>query len=860
MARYHDQTAIYEVARTFAEECLFKDGSYFWPGEQVWTEANLDTIWREFAEKPDEGRDSFVVKWAKQLAGQSVEIFRLAYEVTAIYCLFPSSAQFGPEAKQNLLQDVRGMGPDLGTNSSERNSVFQDAILGVGIGMPGTGYLTNRPFHIGMYLAFASVVKRSGERSLERLNPKATVHEALAMVGSTMHHQPYASLNILLHIFWPDQFEGTSSADYKRRMARNLSTKFGLNELDDVDATILQARKYIEEGEHFPKDFNMYSDAVRPLWDEASAPSASKKFELAAQFRERVLENNRSFLWPNVENVWTPENALAALELTKHLAGQTQAEAHAEMLQILREAERPIFHILCDVRAAYVLRSVGKEWIAENLLQSYITMQGPFDGDQQTRQALVNSASEKYPGMVKGSGGVPTINQMLIILAGLQAILADPKSIGDRDAMVARLFNHSVKIENDGLMYFPFWILLYLMYPEQVPPTPAWSLRERLRRKYRYMTEGIEYPNYMAELADVRARLDPDFDPYTFDFFAEPWVSLGSNQSLAGGGEVEVEGPEVEADDRVDPTIADLAAATHLDESFLREIKNLLDSKPQLIFEGPPGSGKTFVAEKFARYITGQPLDGDRNDQIELIQFHQSYSYEDFVEGIRPDTNDDGQLVYEVVPGIFLELVSRAIQRPLEKFVLIIDEINRGNVSRILGELMLLLEYREQTATLPYSKQQLRIPDNLYIIGTMNSADRSLSQIDYALRRRFYFVPFMSVEHGKATVLERWLQLHAPQSMAAVPLFVALNNRLRQHMGTDDLQVGHSYFMRADIHTDTMQQQVWKYAVMPLLREYLYHHRDRDTLLQQYTLSVLNPPKEPVGQDEAVNETQSEDV
>jgi 5-methylcytosine-specific restriction protein B len=308
------------------------------------------------------------------------------------------------------------------------------------------------------------------------------------------------------------------------------------------------------------------------------------------------------------------------------------------------------------------------------------------------------------------------------------------------------------------------------------------------------------------------------------------------------------------------PTIADLADVTHLDQPFLREIENLLTDKKQLIFEGPPGSGKTFVAEKFARYITGQPLVGDRNEQIELIQFHQSYSYEDFVEGIRPTTNDASQLVYQERDGVFLTFAKRAEANKDKKFVLIIDEINRGNVSRILGELMLLLEYREQTATLPYSKQELRIPDNLYIIGTMNSADRSLSQIDYALRRRFYFVPFMSVENGKATVLGRWLQAHAPQSMAAVPLFVALNHQLRQHMGTDDLQVGHSYFMRTDIHTDTVQQQVWKYAVMPLLREYLYHHRDRDTLLQQYTLAVLNPPIVPVSQDEAATETRPEDV
>lgn len=222
-----------------------------------------------------------------------------------------------------------------------------------------------------------------------------------------------------------------------------------------------------------------------------------------------------------------------------------------------------------------------------------------------------------------------------------------------------------------------------------------------------------------------------------------------------------------------------------------------------------------------------------------MIQFHQSYGYEDFVEGIRPDTNDDGQLVYDVVPGIFLELVRRAIERPDEKFVLIIDEINRGNVSRILGELMLLLEYRDKKARLPYSKQEFQIPKNLYIIGTMNSADRSLSQIDYALRRRFYFVRFMSVKDGSAPVLERWLRRESIPVDTVLPLFIELNRRLSDRLKTDDLQVGHSYFMDRRIHTDGQLEQVWKYAVMPLLREYLYHDRDRETVLGMFDLATI---------------------
>jgi 5-methylcytosine-specific restriction enzyme B len=148
------------------------------------------------------------------------------------------------------------------------------------------------------------------------------------------------------------------------------------------------------------------------------------------------------------------------------------------------------------------------------------------------------------------------------------------------------------------------------------------------------------------------------------------------------------------------------------------EIKELLEAKRQVIFEGPPGSGKTYVEEKFARWFTGQPVDDNTplDEHVEIVQFHQSYGYEDFVQGIRPETNSEGQLVYRVRDGIFLDMVERALANPEERFVLIIDEINRGNLSRIFGELLLLLEYRGQRVRLPYGSGDaayLTIPENL---------------------------------------------------------------------------------------------------------------------------------------------------
>ncbi|MBK8662401.1 MAG: AAA family ATPase [Ignavibacteriales bacterium] len=175
-----------------------------------------------------------------------------------------------------------------------------------------------------------------------------------------------------------------------------------------------------------------------------------------------------------------------------------------------------------------------------------------------------------------------------------------------------------------------------------------------------------------------------------------------------------------------------------LSESKFEDIINLLKRKKNIILQGAPGVGKDFSQKKIAYQFMGKEDDS----QIQLVQFHQSYSYEDFIQGIRPNENGS----YSIKNGIFFSFCRRAENHPEKEFFFIIDEINRGNLSKIFGEMMMLLEPDKRNdkyaVRLTYSDdgEKFHIPDNVYLIGTMNTADRSLAMVDYALRRRFAFV------------------------------------------------------------------------------------------------------------------------
>lgn len=239
-------------------------------------------------------------------------------------------------------------------------------------------------------------------------------------------------------------------------------------------------------------------------------------------------------------------------------------------------------------------------------------------------------------------------------------------------------------------------------------------------------------------------------------------------------------------------------------QTWVRAIRR----KQQVIFYGPPGTGKTFIAEQLAKHLIG----GGKGF-TDLVQFHPAYAYEDFIQGIRPKTRDDGTLTYLTVPGRFLEFCEKARACAPDVCVLIIDEINRANLSRVFGELMYLLEYRTQEAHLA-SGDTLRIPENVYIIGTMNTADRSIALVDYALRRRFAFLAL----RPDYEVLRHYHE--QKQAGFAVDSLIEILKQLNLQINDQHYEVGISFFLRHNLAEEL--QDIWQMEIEPYLEEYFF--------------------------------------
>ncbi|BBX24036.1 hypothetical protein MTER_34470 [Mycolicibacter terrae] len=342
--------------------------------------------------------------------------------------------------------------------------------------------------------------------------------------------------------------------------------------------------------------------------------------------------------------------------------------------------------------------------------------------------------------------------------------------------------------------------------------------RSNLRRPVKWYDSALP----LAELpSEVSARLGAQGEVLDLSQHLDTLIALAERRRPPAGA----------AAMHLPDATAELARRLYVPQVWLQECVELLRDRPQLIFYGPPGTGKTYIAQELARHLATE-------SNVKIVQFHPAYSYEDFFEGYRPTGRGGEQVGFALKPGPLRSLVDRANENPEAVYVLIIDEINRGNLAKIFGELYFLLEYRDKSIDLLYSSddtEPFMLPKNIVILGTMNTADRSIALVDAAMRRRFAFLPLHPSEEPTNEILRNWLADKGHPAQVADYL-----DELNARIEDADFKIGPSYFMRPAVYDADGRglERVWRTAILPLLEEHHYGDRALD-VRARYGLSAI---------------------
>ena len=750
---------IYEAAQRWVDRALRTDDSLFTPGEHIWSSRWLEKLHQQFLNNPNVPGTNFFDKLRRQLEGSPPEVYQLMAE--ALYLHYLIARNITAATKQSRISQVLAWSETPVEIPQELITALDPGILNA-----GTFFNTSRPFQVGFLIEFVEQWKgKPPAEQQQMLNctwdfkdfaMHLNLHGKLFQEPTSTHPQQAA----LLHLVFPGTFEAIVSANHKESIAKTFA-RFVTGSEDDIDRQLQQIRQAIET-QYGARDHFFYQPEIQAQWNPGYKPDLWEPFIGWA----KVL-----YEWEHIDD----RERAYKLEVGKKLAAVKEAVSNGDpdWDDQLRNTLLDPASYLRDWRAHSPLLKLERSSLGKALRQIW-GIEAPGSLAERVR-----AFQEHGP---FGTAGV---------MASILLMADDPRN-------------------------FPMYAYTplkqaYQLTGYQSAPNDSPDAWDRYDNALGFWDEFIKQASDRG--LQLRDRLDAQslvwcITQYEKKNLPEDWPEDLKDKLLAYRGEKAPPPPPSE-DPWLPENVATLATDLLWAPEQLQEIIDDLQEKHQVIFYGPPGTGKTYVARAIAQQCR---LNGGG---FEIVQFHPSYSYEDFVEGFRPRLKD-GQPGFDLVSGPLLRIAEKARQLRESTFILVIDELNRGNVAKVFGELYFLLEYRNEQVQLQYGagRDGFSLPPNLWFICTMNTADRSIALMDAALRRRFYFAPFFPDEPPIKGLLRRWLDKNGHDTWAA-ELVDSANSKLDRDVG-----IGPSYFMGGGQVLDQRRvRRIWKRAVLPYIEE-----------------------------------------
>lgn len=809
MGRYcgdRNRDALFAAANRWRDAALLNDGSVF-TNRALWTESNFGELLHHFVEQPDEGGDRFLEKLQRQLEPVSQSAKQLAAEIQWLLWLAPSN--LNPQTKLDEVQEIWWWSGEL---LPPTKWLSTDVLEGVG--SAGQGIKLYRWKELAYIIRAMHAFKKLPVAERERVTRNGwDLARWLEQVPESNQRQ---FRHMLLYMLFPDDFERVFSAGDRKSIVRRFTGKRS-SEIQamtalQIDRELLAIRKQSESAyPGVPLDF--YNPPLGALWKEAE---------------------RKTWLL-----TWNPDNyeweSLAADRLATH-AGQAvkrrwtcmnAAAKPGDLAYLVRTGREPrgviaVGNVIGEpFEDAHWDPSKAEGGEKRQYIDVEFTkIQDPQLGDPYVPAGALKDIPFEQQWAPQGSG-IEIKPNAAAALAKLWQESLQKGPPENRVADVRATYNARSAQQPQNIIYYG------------PPGTGKTHQLAQLRAKYTSEPRTQTREAWLAsELADA---------PW-FDVLVAVLWDLGK--------------PAKVRDIVAHPFFNAKAAAVGRKDHLTNQVWSTLQSHARmgsktvqvkqrsgaLVFDKSDDSRWALVDDWMeqcedqiatAKRWKAGPTTGAAVRRFEFVTFHQSHGYEDFVEGIRPRTDaNTGELTYDVVPGVFRRICQRAASDPENRYALFIDEINRGNIAKIFGELITLIEpdkRAELEVTLPYSHHRFSVPGNLDLYGTMNTADRSIALLDTALRRRFRFVELMpnaglisgSDGHGR-------IDDDAGGTIDLRRMLEAMNARI-SYLLNRDMQIGHAYFI--EVRGMDGLKRVLLTQVVPLLQEYFYEDWHRIQLV-----------------------------